>query len=108
MCAEGNKLYGVKISDEFFLKVLSSIAQSLHNTWFLKTRDNDENKKVRDVVIEIFKDRTSISKSDIRRQCVRLLGSSNVPARPLKAVLSELTYVKGNMYFFKLGDGTDP
>ena len=98
----------MKISDEFFLKVLSTVAQSLHNTWFLKTRDDDENKKIRNIVIEIFKDRTSISKSDIKRQCIRLLNSSNVPAKSLKAVLSELTYVKGNMYFFKQGDGTDP
>ena len=104
---EGNKLFGAKVSDSVFNAVLRQVATTMHDTWFLKQHGDPELDRVRDVIIRVFKDRTTVRKSDMKLECQRAFGTDKLPIRQMKVALEELAYSKANVWIFKPGSGNN-
>jgi len=101
-----NPLFGVEISDSLFNAVLRKIAMTMHDTWFLKTLNDPEVDRLREVVIEVFREKKVVRKSDMKQACQKALGGEKIPAKPLKRVLEELAEIKVNTLIFKTGSGS--
>ena len=104
---DGNSLFGAKISDSVFNAVLRQVALTMHDTWFLKQRGDPDVDRVRDVIIRVFRDRTTVRKSDMKQECQKAFGSDKLPIRAMKVALEELAYSKSNAWIFKPGNGNN-
>lgn len=104
---DGNSLFGAKISDSVFNAVLRQVALTMHDTWFLKQRGDPEVDRVREVVIRVFRDRTTVRKSDMKQECQKAFGTDKLPIRAMKVALEELAYSKSNAWIFKPGNGNN-
>ena len=104
---DGNSLFGAKIPDSVFNAVLRQVALTMHDTWFLKQRGDPDVDRVRDVIIRVFRDRTTVRKSDMKQECQKAFGSDKLPIRAMKVALEELAYSKSNAWIFKPGNGNN-
>jgi len=103
---DSNNLLAQGVTDDLFQNTLKQIGNSLYNSYFLKTLNNPEIDKYRDVVIETFANQVSLKKADIREAAQKKLGH-DIPAKDYHKILKELAYCKGANWIFKSGNGTD-
>ncbi|GAM28620.1 hypothetical protein SAMD00019534_117960 [Acytostelium subglobosum LB1] len=83
---------------------LNLIADKAHHAYFLKSSGNANIDKYRRVVIDLFKKKMILKRTDITDSCQQVLGE-DIPASFRTTILSELAYLsKNSAWVFKAGN----
>jgi hypothetical protein len=106
---EGGFKYVGKVSDDTFLSSLVSVASTLHNAWFLKSVQDPEVDKYRNVILDVFRVQgVSIRRADINAACKQRPDIGKViPQSIFTKVMQELAYCKNHTWIFKSGNAQE-
>jgi len=94
------------VTDEFFRHILGQMTIFLQEAYILKTHNDKEHDKYRNIVIDLFKEKISIKKADVRDAVMKKLGVEIHQNVYLK-IVKELAYPQSTSWVFKSGHGKD-
>jgi len=93
------------VEHKVLLEALKSIANTLHNTYFLKSTGNEKVDKYREVILSVFAgDNNKAKKSEFNTAAQNKLGEP-IPTTQYTKLLKEFAVNKGNYWIFKTGNG---
>jgi len=93
------------VEHKVLLEALKTIANTLHNTYFLKSTGNEKIDKYREVILSVFSgDNNKAKKSEFNTAAQNKLGEP-LPSTLYSKLLKEFAVNKGNYWIFKTGNG---
>ena len=97
------------IKDDHFRNILKEVANSIQQTYFLKSIPNEKDLNIyRDVIIAVFQKKPDrcIKKSEITAAAKDMIGQP-IPVSYYNRILKELSVSKGSTWQLRSGNGND-
>ncbi|EFA74761.1 RNA polymerase III subunit [Heterostelium album PN500] len=97
-----NNLLRDLTDDTLVTSTLNLVCDRAHHAYVLKSSGNPSMDKYRRVVIDLFKKKMILKKSDVTDACLKILGE-DIPAGMKTTIMHEFAYQKGTAWVFKAG-----